>query len=119
VVVTGLVVGLGMVGLTWAAMRTCEVARGTSSCGGTGYPVLLVILVLMVLVGTALLRAARVPDAAATSVLAVGMASVVALAFLVDVLLDRSMVVVLPLVTAATYAAAHWVTRTFVEPADR
>jgi hypothetical protein len=119
VLITGVVVGLGLVGLTWAALRMCEVAKGTSSCGGTGYPLLLAILVVMVIVGTLLLRAARVPDAGATSMLAVGMASVVALAFLVDVLLDRSMVLVVPVITALTYAAAHWVTRTFVEPDRR
>jgi hypothetical protein len=73
----------------------------------------------MVIVGALLLRAARVPEAASTSFLGVGLTAVIALLFLVDSLLDRSMVVVIPVITAATFAASHWVTRTFVEPGDR
>ena len=33
-----------------------------------------------------------------------------------NLLLDRSMVVVVPLICAVTFGLAHWVTRTFVEP---
>jgi hypothetical protein len=117
-VVTGIVVGLGLVGLTWAGLRTCEVVRGTSSCGGVGYPLLAAIAVVMVVVGALLLRFAHVPEPASTSFLAVGLTAVVALLFLVDSLLDRSMVVVIPVITAVTFAAAHWVTRTFVEPGE-
>lgn len=115
-VVTGLVVGLGIVGLTWASLRSCESVQGTSSCGKVGYPMLGLILVVMVVVGALLLRLLRVRDPASTSFLAVGLAVVVALLVLVDHLLDRSMVVVIPLLSAATFALAHWVTRTFIEP---
>ena len=114
-VVTGLVVGLGLCGLTWASLRSCEGLRGTTSCGDAGYPLLGMMLGVMVVVGWLLLRLLRVPDPATTSFLAVGLAMVVALLVLVDHLLDRSMVVVIPLLCAATYAVAHWVTRTFVE----
>ncbi len=113
---TGLVVGLGIVGLTWASLRSCESIQGTSSCGKVGYPMLGLILVVMVVVGALLLRLLRVRDPASTSFLAVGLAVVVALLVLVDHLLDRSMVVVIPLLSAATFALAHWVTRTFIEP---
>ncbi|GAB6987813.1 hypothetical protein [Nocardioides pyridinolyticus] len=114
-VVTGLVVGLGLCGLTWAALRSCEGLRGTSSCGDAGYPLLGLMLAVMVVVGWLLLRLLRVPDPATTSFLAVGLAMVAALLVLVDHLMDRSMVLVIPLLCAATYAVAHWVTRTFVE----
>jgi hypothetical protein len=115
-VLTGLVVGLGIVGLTWASLRSCEGIQGTSSCGGAGYPLLGLILAAMVVVGWLLLRLLRVRDPATTSFLAVGLAMALALLVLVDHLMDRSVVVVVPLLCAATYAAAHWVTRTFVEP---
>ncbi|GAB3199932.1 hypothetical protein GCM10027062_17920 [Nocardioides hungaricus] len=114
-VLTGVVVGLGIVGLTWASLRSCEGVQGTASCGDAGYPLLGLILVVMVLVSWLLLRLLRVPDPGTTSFLAVGLAAVVALLVLVDRLMDRSMIVVIPLVCAATYALAHWVTRTFVE----
>ena len=115
-VVTGLVVGLGIVGLTWASLRACEGIQGTSSCGGLGYPLLGLILLVMVVVGALLLRLARVVDPGTTSFLGVGLAVVVALLVLVDHLMDRSMVVVVPLVCAVTFALAHGVTRTFIEP---
>jgi len=115
-VLSGLVVGLGIVGLTWASLRSCESIQGTASCGGVGYPMLALILVIMVLVGALLLRLLRVRDPASTSFLGVGLAVVVALLVLVDHLLDRSMVVVVPVITAGTFALSHWVTSTFIEP---
>jgi len=115
-VVTGLVVGLGIVGLTWASLRSCEGIQGTSSCGDVGYPMLALILVVMVVVGALLLRLTRVVDLGTTSFLGVGLAVVVALLVLVDHLMDRSMVVVVPLVCAVTFALAHGVPRTFIEP---
>ncbi|MBI2242712.1 MAG: hypothetical protein HYU55_01700 [Nocardioides sp.] len=117
VVLTGVVVGLGIVGLTWASLRLCESVQGTSSCGDAGYGLLIVILVVMVILGALLLRLARVPEPGSTSFLAVGLTSVLALVFLVDSLMDRPMVVVIPLISAATFALAHWVTRTFAGPA--
>jgi hypothetical protein len=115
-VLSGLVVGLGIVGLTWASLRSCEKVQGTSSCGDVGYPMLALILVVMVVVGWLLLKVLRVRDPASTSFLGTGLAVVVALLVLVDHLLDRSMVVVVPLICAATFGLAHWVTRTFIEP---
>ncbi|GAA1150378.1 hypothetical protein [Nocardioides aquiterrae] len=115
-VLSGLVVGLGIVGLTWASLRSCEKVQGTSSCGDVGYPLLALILVVMVVVGWLLLKVLRVRDPASTSFLGTGLAVVIALLVLVDHLLDRSMVVVVPLICAVTFGLAHWVTRTFVEP---
>lgn len=113
---SGLVVGLGIVGLTWASLRSCEAVQGTSSCGDVGYPMLALILVVMVVVGWLLLKVLRVREPASTSFLGTGLAVVVALLVLVDHLMDRSMVVVVPVICAATFGLAHWVTRTFVEP---
>jgi hypothetical protein len=113
---TGVIVGLGLVGLTWAALRGCEAIQGTPSCGGTGYPMLVAILALLVVVGWLLLRLNRVPEPGSTSFLAVGLTAVLALLFLVDSLMDHAMIVVLPVLCAGAFAAAYWVTRTFSEP---
>jgi hypothetical protein len=118
-VVTGALVGVISVGLTWASLRLCEVVRGTTSCGGPGYLLLLLILVAMVLLGTALLRALGVPEPGSTSFLAVGLLAVLTLLLLVGVLFHWWMILVLPACSALTFAAAHWVTTTFVEPGDR
>jgi hypothetical protein len=115
---TGLLVGLLMVGLTVAALRACEQVRGTSTCGGPGLLILVIILVLLVMVGQVLLRAFRVPDPGSTSFLAVGLIAVVALLFLIDVILDWQMIIVIPLVGVVTFLLSHWVTTAFVETSD-
>lgn len=118
--VTGLVIGLLAVGLTFVALRGCELVRGTSSCGGgPGFFLLLAILVVLVVLGGWLLRAWDVSDPMSTSFLAVGLVAVVALLFLVDVLFSPWMLLVVPLVAVGTFALSHWVTTAFIEPAER
>lgn len=114
---TGVLVGVLTVGLTWAGLGVCEAVRGTSSCGGPGYLLLLAIMVAMVLLGAVLLRAWGVPEPGSTSLLAVVLLAVVALLFLVGVLFHWWMILVVPACAALTFAAAQWVTATFVEPA--
>lgn len=115
-ILTGLLVGLLTVGLTWASLRLCEVVQGTPSCGNAGFFLLLAIMVTMVLVGQVLLRAFRVTDPGSTSFLGMGLMTVVALVFLVDLLFLWWMVLVIPAVAMASYALAHWVTTSLVEP---
>ena len=116
VVATGLLVGLAVVGLTWGSLRTCEQVQGTSSCGTAGYPMLGLVVALAVLVGSLLLRLAQVPDPVSTSLLGVGVAAVIVLVFLINHLDQPAMVVVIPLICAATYAGAHWLTTAVIEP---
>jgi hypothetical protein len=113
--VTGLVVGLLMVGLSWGSLRLCEVARGTSSCGQPGFVVVLAILALLVVVGRLLLRTLGVEDAGSISFLGVGVIAVVTLLFLVGALFQWWIVLVLPAVSVAAFALAHWVSTAFVE----
>jgi hypothetical protein len=115
--IAGLLVGAVIVGLTTASFELCSRIQGTSSCGGPGLFLLLAILVLAVLVGTVVLRLCRVPEPGSTSFLAVGLTSVIALLFLVDELFEWWMLIVIPLVSVATFLLSHWVTTTFVEPA--
>lgn len=117
-VLTGLLVGLATVVLTFASLNLCEVARGTSSCGGSGLFLLVAILVAMTLVGAVLLRLFGVSDPGSTSFLAVGLMAVLVLLFLVDVIFNWWMVIVVPVFAMATFALSHWVTTAFIEPAD-
>jgi hypothetical protein len=116
-ILTGVLVGVITVGLTWGGFRLCEFARGTSSCGDPGFLLLLVILVAMVLLGSSLLRAWGLPDPGSTSFLGVGLLAVMVLLFLVQTIFSWWMVLVIPGVAAATFALAHWVT-TFVGDAE-
>ena len=116
--ITGVLVGVFTVGLVWASVHLCEVVRGTSSCGGPGYLMLLAIVVAMVLLGAVLLRAWGLPDPSATSFLAVGLMGVLAL-LMVDLLFNWWMIIVIPAITAATFALSHWITAAFTEPVER
>ena len=112
----GLVVGVFGAGLTWVSLTGCDALRGTESCGGAGVLVTFVILVLMVLLGGLVLAMLHLNDAKATSFLAVGVLFVVVLLTPQDALFSVWMFLVVPLVSAAAFVLAHWVTATFVEP---
>ena len=115
-VLAGLLVGALIVGATAGGLRLCTEVKGTSSCGGPGLLMLIAILVVAILVGAALLRAAHVPEAGSTSFLAVGLLSVVALLFLIGQLFAWWMIIVIPIVSVATFLLSHWVTTTYADP---
>jgi hypothetical protein len=117
--ITGVVVGLLAVGLTYLGLLGCEGLNGTQSCGGPGLFMLVLILALLVAAGTLLLKAWRIRDALSTSLLGVGLVTVICLLFLIGVLFSPWMFVVIPLVAGATFTLAHWVTATYGGPAAR
>ena len=79
---------------------------------------LLLILAAMVALGAVMLTAWGIADATSTSVLAVGLIAVICLLLLIDVLMSTWMLLVIPLVGAATYALSHAVTAKFAEAGD-
>ncbi len=112
----GAVTGLAGVLLVLLVLRGCDAVRGTPTCGsGAGLLLLLAIAVAMVLVGALLLRELGVPESGSTAALGVSLVAVLALLFLIGVLMSWTMVVVVPLLTAATFVASWWVTTTFTE----
>lgn len=114
VMVTGLLVGAAGRAATYGAMAGCEAVRGVSTCGGApGFFILLAIVVLMILLGGMLLKAFKVSDPGSTSFLAVGVVTVVTMLALLDVIYSRAMFVVIPVLTAAAFLLAHWVTTRF------
>lgn len=116
--ISGVVVGLLAVGATYLGLRGCEAIQGTSSCGGPGLFLLIAIMVGLILVGGFMLRAWGVSDPMSTSFLAVGLLAVVALLFLVDVIFSQWMLLVIPLIALGTFTLSHWVTVSFIEPAE-
>lgn len=109
--IVGVLVGLLACGATWASLQGCEAIRGTSSCGGPGFLVLLAILLLLVVVGALLLRLFRVPQPPSTSFLAVGLLSMLTLLLLASWIFEWWMVLVIPPLAALCYVLAQWVTR--------
>ena len=117
--VTGVVVGLGVVGLTFISSRGCQAVRGTGNCGAIGLLFLVAILVVAVLFGAVLLRAWKIGDPLNSSFLAVGLVAVIAMLFFLDYIDQWWMVIAIPAISAVTYLLSWWVTRTFIsERAD-
>lgn len=116
--ITGAVVGLLAVALTYLGLRGCEAVQGTSSCGSPGFVLLLAIMIGLIVIGSSLLGAWRVPDAPSTSFLAVGLLAVVALLFLIEVIFSVWMILVIPLVSIATFCLSQWVTSLILDETD-
>jgi hypothetical protein len=116
---TGILVGLLACGATYLGLQGCESIKGTSSCGGPGFFLLVAIMIALVLIGSFIMKAFRVTDPGSTAFLAVGLLAVIVLLFLVEVIFEWWMVILIPVIGAGTFALSHWVTTTFIEPADR
>jgi hypothetical protein len=118
--VTGLLVGAAGGAGTYGALAGCEAVRGVSTCGGApGFFILVAILAHMVLLGAQLLKAFRVEAPGSTSILAVGLVTLVSMLQLLDVIYSPWMFVVIPLLGSVSYLLAHWVTTRFDdEPTD-
>jgi hypothetical protein len=111
-VLTGALVGLLLVGSVKLALRGCDALRGTDSCGGPGFFLLVVILILLMVLATRILRLLGRTDAGTVALLGVGMAAVVALGLLSDHLLSPWMLLVIPAVSVMTFLVGHWVSTT-------
>ena len=114
-VLAGAVSGLVAVVLAIGAQNGCESIRGVGSCGGLGLVALLVILAIEVFVGAVILKAFQVADATSTSFLGIGIVAVLALVFFLGSLESAWMFLVLPVLTALSFAASYWVTASLVD----
>jgi hypothetical protein len=112
----GAVVGAVGVALSYLSLQGCNAVRGTKSCGGgPGLLLLIVILVVMALLGGVLLALWAVPEPRSTSLLGVGVLAVVVLLGVLPQEYSVWMFLVVPVICAASYLLAHWVTTAFVE----
>jgi hypothetical protein len=116
-VVGAVVGGLGCA-LTWVGLRGCELVTGTDSCGGPGLLVLVLILVAMVVAGTAALKLFGVQDAVNLSLLGVGLLAALVLLFLTDHLDEPWMLLGIPALTALCFWLAHQVATSHIDEAD-
>jgi hypothetical protein len=112
-VLTGLVVGLALVGLTAASLKACTSMRDTSTCGTPGILLLLVVTAAVIVLGALLLRLAGVGSPGSTSFLGAGLLVVLLLLALISVLDHWWVVIVVPALAMLTYAAAWWLTSTY------
>ncbi|GAA1931836.1 hypothetical protein [Nocardioides marmoribigeumensis] len=111
--VVGALVGLLGVGLTIGSLKACDAITGTDSCGGPGLLVVLAVVIVMVMAGSALLRAFGVSEPGGLSFLGVAIFVAICLVFLLEQLLEPWMIVVGPALCALGYGTAHWVVNRF------
>ncbi|MEN8675677.1 hypothetical protein [Nocardioides sp.] len=106
----GLVTGAALLGLVSLGFRGCEALNGNTSCGkGPGMVALVLVFAVAVVIGRFLLAWAKLPEPGLTSFLGVGVASLVAILVLGGLFDSAAIIVVLPLLCAATFAGAWWV----------
>ena len=114
--VTGAVVGGLALLLTWLAVSSCDVVRGTKSCGGgPGFLILVAVLFVLAWAGGLLLAGFGVSDATSTSFLAVGVMAVVVMLFLLDAIYDWWIVIAIPVVSVLAYIGSWWITTSVIE----
>jgi hypothetical protein len=113
----GLLVGFATVGMVWVGERGCEWARDSSNCGAVGFPLLLLIVVVSVVLGGMVLSRLVVPHPWVVAFLGVGFMLILVLAFLTDNLSSPWTLGVVPALTAITFLIAYLVAR-LLERAD-
>ena len=116
---TGAVVGVVLVALTAGSLQLCSSMRGTPSCGKPGILLLLAANAVAIVLGSPLLRLLGVAAPGSTSFLGVGLLVVLILLALLSVLDEWWVIVAVPALAIATYAASWWLTSTYTEPGDR
>lgn len=108
-VLTGLVVGLLAVGLAAASLALFQSVRGVSSGGGLwGGIAFTAVAVVAMFAGEALLRGFGTPSPRLTSFLALVLTVVAMLGLFLDVVDGTVGLVLVPVLSVAGYALAHW-----------
>jgi len=115
-ILTGVLAGLAAVGMAIGASRGCEAVRDTDTCGGgVGLLATVAIVAIEVLIGAGLLKAWQIPDPVSTSFLGVGIVAIIAMLAFLDQINSPWMLLVIPLMTAASFALSWWVTVRFID----
>jgi hypothetical protein len=115
--VVGLLCGFATIALVWLSERGCERFRDTTNCGALGLPLLiLIVVVTMVLGGTALSRLAM-PHPKLIPFLGVAFMVALVVAFLTGHLDSPWILAVVPVLTAITFLLANLLAR-LLERAD-
>ena len=115
-ILTGALSGLAAVGMAIGASRGCEAVRDTDSCGGgIGLLAVVAILAIEVAIGANLLKAWQISDPISTSFLGVGIVATIAMLTFLDRINSPWMLLVIPLMTAASFALSWWVTVRFID----
>lgn len=109
--IAGAVSGLVAVLLVLLAERGCDMVRGRPSCGGVGLFLLIAIVVICLLLGALLMRLLHVRDPGLVAFFGVSLATMFIMVFLIDRVFSGWMILVVPLLAAATFALSALLTQ--------
>jgi len=112
--VSGLAVGLFMVLAIWACEAVSQASRGTTSLGRAGFPLLIAIFILAVVIGALLLRFFDTPSPGSASFLGTGLVAVLAILFLSDRADSAVGAVVVVVLAIASFVLARWVSVRYI-----
>jgi hypothetical protein len=115
--VVGLLCGFATIALVWLSERGCERVRDTSNCGALGLPLLVLIVVITVVLGSLALSRLAMPNPRLVAFLGVAFMLILVLAFLTENLSSPWALAVVPALTAITFLVANLVAR-LLERAD-
>ncbi len=115
--VVGLLCGFATIALVWLSERGCERVRDTSNCGALGLPLLVLIVVITVVLGSLTLSRLAMPSPRLVAFLGVAFMLILVLAFLTENLSSPWTLAVVPVLTAITFLVANLVAR-LLERAD-
>lgn len=115
--VVGLLCGFATIALVWLSERGCERFRDTATCGPLGFPLLVLIVVVTIVLGGLALSRLAMPSPRLVAFLGVAFMLLLVLAFLSDNLDSPWILAVVPGLTALTFLIAHFVAR-LLERAD-
>ena len=105
--VVGLLAGFVTVALVWLSERGCDRVRDSPNCGAAGFPLLVLIVVVTVVLAAIALTRLAMPHPKLVAFLGVGFMLLIVLAFLSSDLFTTWTLVVVPVLTAITFLIAH------------
>ena len=113
--ITGVICGLVAVLLGWLSASGCQAVRGVGTCGGFGLIALIAILAIEVILGGTLLRSWGISEPTSTAFLGVGLVAVAAMLFFLGSIGSVWMLLVIPVLTAATFLLSWWITAAVID----
>lgn len=107
--VVGLLCGFAMVSLVWLSEQGCERVRDTPDCGALGLPLLILTVALTIVLGAIALGRLALPQPLLVASLGVMFLLLIVVGLLADRLYSTWTLVVVPGLSAVTFAVAHLV----------
>jgi hypothetical protein len=105
--VVGLLAGFVTIAMIWLSEQGCNRVRDTPNCGAVGFPLLVLTVVVTIVLAALALTKLAMPHPRLVAFLGVMFMLLIVLAFLTDHLSSTWSLLVVPVLSAVTFLAAH------------